>query len=141
MTRQMQNKTVQEQAASGKSLLAVVRVRGTVRQRPAIKHTLALLKLHKKNACVIIPKAPNMLGMLNVIKDYVTWGEVQEETRVLLLGKKGKKGDAKEKANLFHLSPPRKGYGRKGVKEAFSNGGALGDRGEKINDLLKRMLS
>ena len=41
---------------------------------------------------------------------------------------------------FFRLSPPRKGFGRKGIKFAFTKGGALGYRGIKINDLIKRML-
>lgn len=41
---------------------------------------------------------------------------------------------------FFKLSPPRKGFERKGVKVPFSMGGVLGYRKEKINDLLKRML-
>lgn len=39
----------------------------------------------------------------------------------------------------FRLHPPRKGYGRGGVKRSFKAGGALGYRGEKINELLRRM--
>jgi large subunit ribosomal protein L30 len=39
---------------------------------------------------------------------------------------------------VFRLSPPRKGY--EGVKRPYANGGALGYRGEAINDLIKRML-
>lgn len=39
----------------------------------------------------------------------------------------------------FRLHPPRKGYERGGVKRSFKAGGALGYRGEHINDLLRRM--
>ncbi|MFH1638262.1 MAG: 50S ribosomal protein L30 [Candidatus Woesearchaeota archaeon] len=41
---------------------------------------------------------------------------------------------------FFKLSPPVKGFERKGVKKPFSLGGVLGYRKEKINDLIKRML-
>ena len=40
----------------------------------------------------------------------------------------------------FRLKPPVKGYGKKGIKLHFKNGGALGYRADKINDLLKRMM-
>ena len=40
---------------------------------------------------------------------------------------------------IFRLSPPNKG-GYEGIKRSFQIGGALGYRGEKINDLLKRMI-
>ena len=39
----------------------------------------------------------------------------------------------------FRLHPPRKGHGRGGVKQPFKMGGALGYRGENINELLRRM--
>ncbi len=38
---------------------------------------------------------------------------------------------------VFRLHPPRKGY--KNIKRHFKEGGALGFRGEKINELLYRM--
>ena len=40
---------------------------------------------------------------------------------------------------VFRLSPPNKG-GYEGIKRSFQVGGALGNRGEKINDLIKRMI-
>jgi len=39
---------------------------------------------------------------------------------------------------IFRLRPPKKGY--EGSKKSFRNGGALGYRGEEINDLIERML-
>ena len=41
---------------------------------------------------------------------------------------------------VFRLNPPRKGFGRAGIKKSFRQSGALGDRKEKINDLIKRMM-
>lgn len=40
---------------------------------------------------------------------------------------------------VFRLHPPRKGFGREGVKTAFTAGGALGERKEGINSLIERM--
>jgi len=42
--------------------------------------------------------------------------------------------------NFFKLSPPRKGFERKGIKVPFAQGGVLGYRKDKINDLIKRMI-
>lgn len=39
---------------------------------------------------------------------------------------------------VFRLHPPIKGY--EGNKRSYQNGGALGYRGEAINDLISRML-
>lgn len=41
---------------------------------------------------------------------------------------------------VFRLKPPKKGYERKGIKKPYSLGGALGYRGEKINELLNKMI-
>jgi large subunit ribosomal protein L30 len=41
--------------------------------------------------------------------------------------------------SCFKLHPPSRGYERGGIKRHFSVGGALGYRGEGINDLLIRM--
>jgi len=41
---------------------------------------------------------------------------------------------------VFRLRPPRKGFERKGIKKTFALGGALGNRGEKINELILRMI-
>ena len=149
---------------------AVVRVRGSVNVKPKIKETMRLMKLNRVNHCVIIPENDTYKGMLNIIKDYVTWGEVDAETTELMLETSGKSSGnrAFEKADLkgskfktikalskelaegkvvmrdvsglkplFRLHPPRKGY--EGIKRSFKEGGALGYRGEKINQLIRRM--
>ena len=69
---------------------AVVRVRGSVNVNPKIKETKKLMKLSRDNHCVIIPENETYTGMLNIIKDYVTWGEIDSETTELLLESSGK---------------------------------------------------
>ena len=69
---------------------AVVRVRGSVNVNPKIKETMKLMKLSRVNHCVIIPENETYTGMLNIIKDYVTWGEIDSETTELLLESSGK---------------------------------------------------
>jgi len=111
--------------------LAVVRVRGPVRVRHDFVKAMELLGLHKSNSCAIVEDTPVMRKTLVKLKDYCTWGTLDEKT-LAELNKKGEK--------VVHLNPPKKGFGRKGVKMPFKLGGALGDRGEKINDLIMRML-
>lgn len=48
--------------------------------------------------------------------------------------------DIHELNPVFRLRPPKKGYERKGIKQPYSQGGVLGYRGEKINELLERMI-
>ena len=118
-----------------KGKLAVVLVRGMVKVTKSVKDTLIMLNLPRKNSCAVVEDNTINKGMIMKVKDYVTWGIINEETLKELQEKRGKEG-----RKHFTLNPPRKGFGRKGVKIAFKVGGALGDRGEKINDLIKRMI-
>lgn len=70
--------------------IAIVQVRGGIRVGRNAMDTLNTLKLRKKNSCIIVDNSPVILGMLNIIKDYVTWGEVSDEIIKELLIKRGK---------------------------------------------------
>ena len=115
------------------SKIGVVRIRGITGIKKDIKDTMTMLNIHRKNHCVVLDKTPSTLGMIFKVKDYITWGDINEETLTLL--KKKSEGN-----KFFRLNPPLKGYGRKGIKVSFTRGGGLGDRKEKINDLIRRML-
>jgi len=69
---------------------AAIRVRGTVNVNPDIKKTLKLLNLTKTNHCVIVDESPVTKGMLNVAKDYVTWGEVEKDVLLKLITSRGR---------------------------------------------------
>ncbi len=139
--------------------LAAIRLRGRTQIRTKIEDTLKAMRLYKNNYCAVIPNNPIYLGMLKKAKDYLTWGEIDEETFNSLLDKRGEQfnrresdtkniikyadyfiHDNKKYKKYFRLSPPRKGLGRKGIKHSFKEGGALGYRGAAINNLIKRML-
>ncbi len=66
---------------------AVVRIRGTVNIKEGIADTMEMLRLNKVNHCVVVPETPSYKGMLQKVKDYVTWGEIDESvmTQLLLL--------------------------------------------------------
>jgi len=113
------------------SEIVIVRVRGSFHLRKEIRDTLFMLGLKTKNCCVIKKSTPQFLGMVNKVKDFVTWGVINDETKKFLEAK----GDSP-----YRLHPPRKGYGKKGIKVAFRVGGSLGDRGDGINDLIARMV-
>jgi len=70
--------------------IAIIRVRGKVDVRKPIKDTLSMLRLYKKNSCVIVPNTAVYVGMLTKVKDYVTWGEVDEKAFRVLLEKRGR---------------------------------------------------
>ena len=114
--------------------LAVIRIRGPVHVKGEIEDTMTMLNLRKKLNCAIVDDNPSIKGMLNKIRSYVTWGEVNDEVLKLVeaIKKKGMK--------ITALHPPKGGFERKGVKMPFTVGGVLGNRKDKINALLKRML-
>ena len=151
---------------------AAIRVRGHSGVRGDIEDTMRMLRLTRANHCVVLPETPEIKGMLMKAKDYITWGEVSEETLARMIKFRGRligdkpidddvvKGNtpfgsimalAKGIVNgetkysdmsgvkpLFRVSPIEAGY--EGVKRGFGAGGALGYRGEEINDLISRMI-
>lgn len=145
---------------SGKSegYIAVVQVRGLVGVKASVRDTLRMLGLNRVNQCVLVKNSQSLQGMLLKVKDYATYGPVSEEVIKELISKRGSEyagrlQDAKGKYSYssfdyagkkykrcFKLNPPRKGYGRAGIKKSFVSGGALGNRGEKITDLIQRMI-
>lgn len=71
-------------------MYAVVRVRGRTGVRRDIADTLKMLNLTRVNHCVLVPDTPAYRGMLQKVKDYVTWGEIDEETLLRLIRLKGR---------------------------------------------------
>ena len=132
--------------------IAAVRIRGNVTLGSDVKETLNVMRLYRKNYCSVYEDSPTIRGMMNKAKDHITYGEVNEEIFQELLNKRGEeykgRSDTKKCFTLnnkkikpyFRLHPPIKGFERKGIKVPYSLGGALGYRGEKISELIKRML-
>jgi len=113
-------------------MIAVIRIHGKVKLKKEIADTLNRLGLKRKYSCVVFKNpTESQLGMIKKIKDFVAFGEINEETLKELKEKRGKT----EKL-LFRLHPPRGGIKS---KEPFPKG-VLGNNKEKINDLIKRML-
>ena len=65
--------------------IAVVRVRGRARVKEDVEDTLKMLRLTRVNYCTIVDDRETYLGMLNKIKDYATWGEVDGEDVAAIL--------------------------------------------------------
>ena len=142
-------------------MLAVIRLRGTVKARNKEEDTLKLLRLHHKMHCVLLNETKDLLGMIQKAKDYITWGKISDENLNLLIAKRGRKSgnvrltneeaekifaDLKNNKKIselgvkpvFRLSPPSGGF-KFSIKHPFPRG-ELGNRKEKINDLLMRMI-
>ena len=80
---------------------AVLRVRGTVNVTSDIKKTLQLLNLTRVNHCIVVEEKPSTKGMLQVAKDYTTWGEIDKEMLSKLITSRGKLEGDKELTNDY----------------------------------------
>ncbi len=120
--------------------IAIILIRGRIGMRHDMRMTADLLKLIKKNTCVVLENTLPNKGMVEKIKDYATYGLLDDSTHKLLISKRAQKDKEGKVLNIFKLHPPRGGFERKGTKQPFSNGGALGNRKDKINLLIQRMI-
>ena len=141
-------------------MYAVIRIRGLVNLKRDIKDTLAMLRLNRKMHCVLIKENDCMKGMLQKVRNWVTWGEIDDDSLKQLIKKRGRKiGEKKlteqeaeevfkklkenqkvpeEIKPVFRLTPPSKGF-KESIKQHYPKG-ELGYRGKEINELLKRMI-
>ena len=117
-------------------MIAAIRIKGRVHRRRDIEDTLAMLRLNRKMHCVVLKESPTVKGMLQKVKDVITWGEVDEDTLRMMIVKRGRKAGNKkltaEEAEsafndikvgkkppikpVFRLTPPSKGF-KKSVKQ------------------------
>jgi len=70
--------------------VAIVRIRGGIRTNQDIRDTLTMLKLGRQNHLVFIHSNPVSKGMLQKVKDYVTWGEPDIETFTAVIQLRGR---------------------------------------------------
>jgi large subunit ribosomal protein L30 len=73
-----------------KGTVTVIRLRGTQNLNPKAKDTLKYLRLNRVNHAVVLPKNETTVGMLQVAKDYVTWGEVDAATLASVIKSRGR---------------------------------------------------
>lgn len=143
-------------------MYAVVRIRGEIGVWKDIRSAFQSIGLRRKHSCVLLPKT--MTGQLQKVRDYCTWGEVSDEMLLKMLekrcsigGQRVTKAELKKhgfkdfgemtnklkegqkvKKLVFRLTPPSKGF-RHSIKHHYPKG-ELGYRGDKINELLERMI-
>ena len=85
-------------------MIAAVKVRGNVDVAKPIKDTMKNLGLDKRNQIGLYEDSDSLRGMLDKAKDYIAYGEVSEETVVML---EDRYGDA-EAGNTISAKPPKK---------------------------------
>ena len=120
------------------SQIAVIRIKGRVGLSKDINETLDRLRVRRKYTCVVLKGTKEEIGMIEKLRDFIAYGEIKEEVYKELVKQRGKKGKDGKLKPFFRLHPPRKGIDS---KKHFGVGkGVLGNNGDKINDLILRML-
>ena len=150
-----------EKQSKERKLVAVIRISGMIKVRKDMASTLDRLRLRRKYSCVIVDMNDvNIKGMLDKIKFYVAYGEIDDETMEKLVKERGEsvqgrkmdvklsasevvKGlrDGKKLSDLglkefFRLHPPRGGIDSKLQYPK----GVLGNNKKDINKLIGRMI-
>lgn len=138
-------------------MICVIRIRGRVNLNKNTKETLERLRLGKKYTCVVINPNKEQSGMIKKMRDLVAFGEISKDVFEKLIETRGQRLDKKKKVDskkiieelekgksygelglkpFFRLHPPRGGINSK----VHFPKGVLGNNGEKINELVLRML-
>jgi large subunit ribosomal protein L30 len=127
-------------------MIAIVRIHGKVDLSSDIKETLNRLRIMNKYNCIFIDgKDPVLRGMLKKVKDYVMYGEVNEDFVKKVIEARGelKEKDSKAKKTIgnvkpwIRLHPPRGGF-KKSTKLQVPKG--IIGKHEDISKIMEKML-
>ena len=117
-------------------MIAAVRIRGQVGLERGAKETLFRLRLRRKYACVLVDeKNKTLIGMLKDSRNFISYGEISEDTKKQLMEKRAKKDKEGNIKPFFRLHPPRGGINSK----FHYPKGVLGEN-KKMDELILRML-
>jgi len=143
-------------------MIAAIRISGLIKiEKEHVEETMKRLRMKRKYTCVLLNEKPETLGMIDMVKNIIAYGKIEEKTLALLLKNRGKKiGNVKAKISeaeatkiakevlagksleslgvvpFFGLHPARGGIY---TKLHFPRG-VLRNNKEKINKLIERML-
>ncbi len=105
-------------------MIVVVRMRGEIGLKKDMLDTFKILGMKKIFSVKLVENEPQLVGMIKKVNNFVAWGEASEETVKALEGRRS-------------LKPPKGGL--KSKKLHYPKG-SIGYHGDKINDLIKRMI-
>ncbi len=71
-------------------MYAVIRIRGSVNVNHKVEDTMKMIHLNRINHCVLLDENPHYKGMLQKAKDYIAWGDVDQEMIEMLLTNRGR---------------------------------------------------
>jgi|SRR3990167_7340389 len=139
-------------------MILIIRISGDVDINSDIREALFRLKLRRKYAAVLVKPNEQILKIINMLRNHIAFGGIDQETLLELIVRRGQPIDKKKKIKaeeivsqlnkkdlsdlglkpFFRLHPPRGGIES---KKHFGVGkGVLGDNKKNINTLVKRML-
>ncbi|WP_298669548.1 50S ribosomal protein L30 [uncultured Methanofollis sp.] len=105
-----------------------------------VKDYVAYGEVDGKTVATVLSTRGRLTGNVKLTDEYVrehsTFASIEEFAAALCKGEATVQ-DIPELKPVLRLHPPRKGF--KTIKRTFPQGGALGNYGEEINDLLYRM--
>jgi 50S ribosomal protein uL30 len=139
-------------------MIAIIRITGLVKMKESFEETLSRLRLRRKFVCVLVNEKDDIkMGMLNQVRNFVSFGKIEKGVLVQLIEKRGERIDNKEIKDadklaeqieagkgledlglkpFFRLNSPR--HGLKSSKLHYPKG-VLGENKE-IGKLIERML-
>ena len=139
-------------------MILVIRISGIVNLTKDIKETLYRIRLRKKYSAVLAAPTLKNMKLLKIIRNYVAYGDINNETLRELIKARAILKDKTKKIDVdkiieqiekkdseswdikpfFRFHPPRGGIDS---KKHFGKGkGVLGDNKNKIKELVRRML-
>ncbi|QYZ79083.1 50S ribosomal protein L30 [Methanofollis formosanus] len=105
-----------------------------------VKDYVAYGEVDERTVATLLSTRGRLAGDVKFTDEYVSehsqYGSIEEFAAALCKGE-AMMQDIPELKPVLRLHPPRKGY--RTIKRTFQQGGALGNYGEEINDLLYRM--
>ena len=140
-------------------MIVAIRISGDVEIPKEVREALFRSRLRRKYSAVLFKPTKQNIKILKFLRNYIAYGEINEETLKLLIEKRASMKNKKEKTHsdeiinqiekrehiswsikpFFRLHPPIGGIDSKN-HFGTSKKSVLGDNKEKINDLLRRML-
>jgi len=92
------------------AMIAVIRVRGDVGLNPNVRKTFEILRLFRKNYCVVLPNSKNFIAMIHRVKDFTTFGELGKEMFIKLLQSRGRIAGEKPLTETFLKEKTKLGF-------------------------------
>jgi len=90
MAKMSKKKLKLKQVEIEPELYFAVRIRGSAGMNTKIEDTLKMLRMHKVNHGVLVWGTKSTLGMLQKVKDFIAFGEIDQKTLLRLLRVRGR---------------------------------------------------